>query len=660
MSTALLAQQPVTRSFPLGNAGVHGPSEMNGLTAYQTAEVAVPKSLEDGAMVVMYAAPGELIIVRPNGKYWDLEAISTTEDTEELRLQFFPSISVFTVVRKGKFIGFKSLGADGRTLQALSADESVPLRVNNYNFGPWESWEATGSGYINKKWPQRTLALEVREIQAVSVEDLRRVERHNLKLSRDKQKQIKTLEIKHQEIKRQLQEQSRARKRMTIQHQRELEDSRSRLEEAMRVKQRLEVDAVQTGARLKQKELQFQQLTLQRDTAEAALEQKEANQRAHEREIELLKDKHQNDVDGLRRQHRNEVEALKREREHDMGRSSKNASGEFSIMQQKLEQAVDDKDRELRRVCIEHQHTIQQKVNEINNLREENQKLTMALHTIREQLTRGFVAINSSEMAPSRAGTERSLDLQGSAFHRYSPAPSRASTGRRPEDTNDGSQYNFERMGLPSESSITPRRCSVPCVPTSPYGRMSPAHSPEPFALHSPGEYRHPRRGDSRLSDNTGLGRIVDEVPPPYRRPGSGFGRNHRQQIDPLHSRYSSQLDSVEDSMNKDGSEYQDEVSEREEEGNRQNEDLASEVEEKEAKKGTTPESDGTSVSSEDVLPVEDKTKADPADALSSTDDDVASDASQSWVGQVSPIVHQQLQSGSVVESDKDSKPDEE
>lgn len=112
--------------------------------------------------------------------------------------------------------------------------------------------------------------------------------------------------------------------------------------------------------------------------------------------------------------------------------------------------------------------------------------------------------------------------------------------------------------------------------------------------------------------------------------------------------------------MNKDGSEYQDEVSEREEEGTRQNEDLASEVEEKEAKKGTTPESDGTSVSSEDVLPVEDKTKADPADALSSTDDDVASDAPQSWVGQVTPIVHQQLQSGSVVESDKDSKPDEE
>jgi len=659
MSTALLAQQPVTRSFPLGNAGVYGPGEMNGFTAYQTAEVAVPKSLEDGAMVVMYAAPGELIIVRPNGKYWDLEAISTTEETEELTLQFFPSVSIFTVVRKGKFVGFKSLAAEGRTLQAVAADDNVPLRVNNYNFGPWESWEATGSGYINKKWPQRSLTLEVREIQAVSVEDLRRLERHNLKMSRDKQKQIKTLELKHQEIKRQLQEQSRARKRMTIQHQRELEDSRSRLEEALRAKQRLEVDAVQTGARLKQKELQFQQLILQRDTAEAALEQKEANQRAHEREIELLKEKHSNDLDGLKRHHRNEMEAMKRDVEYEVGRSTKGASGEAAIVQQKLETALEDKERELRRVCIEHQHSVQQKVNEINNLRDENQRLTMALHTIREQLTRGFVAINSSEMAPSRAGTERSLDLQGSSFHRYSPAPSRASTGRRPEDTNDGSQYNFERMGVPSETSITPRRGSVPCAPSSPYGRMSPAHSPEPFGLRSPGEYRHPRRGDSRLSDNTGLGRIVDEVPPPYRRMGGGFGRSHRH-IDPLHSRYSSQLDSVEDSMNKDGSEYQDEVSEREEVGTRQNEDLASEIEEKEAKKDTAPDSDGISVSSEDVLPVEETNKADPTDALLSSDDDGASDTPQSWVREVAPNGHAQLQSGSVVESDKDSKPDEE
>ena len=28
----------------------------------------------------------------------------------ELTLQFFPSVSIFTVVRRGKYLGFKSLG----------------------------------------------------------------------------------------------------------------------------------------------------------------------------------------------------------------------------------------------------------------------------------------------------------------------------------------------------------------------------------------------------------------------------------------------------------------------------------------------------------------------------------------------------------------------
>ena len=121
----------------------------------------------------------------------------------------------------------------------------------------------------------------------------------------------------------------------------------------------------------------------------------------------------------------------------------------------------------------------------------------------------------------------------------------------------------YDRVGLP-DSAITPRRGSLPVVPTSPYGRLSPTHSPEPFALRSSGEFRHPRRGDSRLSDNTGLGsRVADEMPPPFRRPGSGFARTQRH-VDAFHPRHVSQLDSVEDSIAKDCSEYQDEDSERE------------------------------------------------------------------------------------------------
>lgn len=646
MSTAVLAQQPVAR--PFSNGGTNGTQEMTGFTAYGSPDSTVSRNLEDGAMVVMYSGPGELIIVRPNGRYYDLEAISTTEEPEELTLQFFPSVAIFTVIKKGKYLGFKSVAAEGRTLQAVAADESVPLRVNNFNFGAWECWEQVGTGFVNKKWPQRLLNLDVREIQSVAVEDLRRLERHNLKMSRDKVKQIKTLELKNQEIKRQLQEQNRARKRMSMQHQREQEDLRSRLEEALREKRRLEVDAVQTGARLKQKELQFQKLTLQRDTAVASLEQVEANQRAHERDLEMLKEKHRDEIEGLKRQHNHEIEALKRDKEHAMGRSTQMANGEATLMQQKYEQAVEEKERELRRVCVEHAQVLQQKMNEINSLRDENARLASALHTIRDQLTRGFVAINSSEMVPSRAGAGSGMDMPVGGYHRFSPVPSRASTGRRPDD-NDGPTY----YGL-GDNAITPRRGSLPCAPTSPYGRLSPSHSPEPFQMRGLGELSRPRRGDSRLSDNTGLGRVSDDYPPSYRRPGSGFARSHRLSIDHLNSRYSSQLDSVEDrSFAREESEYEDDVAENEVAEQKEDND--------DAKK---PQLDDNTVESEESLSME-ATKQDPEDVLSDSDGSEAdavsetSDSPQSWVGEDTPVSQQSALIDSV-ESDKDSKLDEE
>jgi len=124
------------------------------------------------------------------------------------------------------------------------------------------------------------------------------------------------------------------------------------------------------------------------------------------------------------------------------------------------------------------------------------------------------------------------------------------------------------------------------------------------------GELSRPRRGDSRLSDNTGLGRVNDDYPPSYRRPGSGFARSHRLSIDHLNSRYSSQLDSVEDrSFAREESEYEDD-------------DLAENevAEQKEvnddAKK---PQLDDNTVESEESLSME-ATKQDPEDVLSDSD----------------------------------------
>lgn len=43
-----------------------------------------------------------------------------------------------------------------------------------------------------------------------------------------------------------------------------------------------------------------------------------------------------------------ELEALKRERAHEMGQSTKHSSGEVTTLQQKLDQAVEEKEREVR------------------------------------------------------------------------------------------------------------------------------------------------------------------------------------------------------------------------------------------------------------------------------------------------------------------------
>lgn len=167
---------------------------------------------------------------------------------------------------------------------------------------------------------------------------------------------------------------------------------------------------------------------------------------------------------------------------------------------------------------------------------------------------------------------------------------------------------------MPGEQ-ITPRRCSLPCAPTSPYGRISPAHSPEPFNPRLSGEYRHPRRGDSRLSDNTAFGRMTDEIPPLFRRPGSGFGRSHRHH-DAYPSRYS-KLDSVEDSTVKASSVCQDEISERDDDTQQ------TDVEEKENQKDTTPELDDISVTTEGTFPIDNENAANPKDALLRSEDSV-------------------------------------
>lgn len=135
------------------------------------------RSLMAGTVVCFYNSVGELMVVKPSGKLWHLQSVSSSLE-EGASLSFFPPSSVFVVVREGDFVGFKSYGAGGRLLQAVTGEQ--PHRAANLNFGSWEKWHLTSDGYINRRWG-KSLGYEIQELRCVSVDDMRRLERRQLK-----------------------------------------------------------------------------------------------------------------------------------------------------------------------------------------------------------------------------------------------------------------------------------------------------------------------------------------------------------------------------------------------------------------------------------------------------------------------------------------------
>jgi len=76
-----------------------------------------------------------------------------------------PLASLFAVEARDRYVGFRSLGAEGRLLQAVRGS-SYPHRVANHNFGSWESWRACPShGLVNVAF-DKPLGWSVVEVRA--------------------------------------------------------------------------------------------------------------------------------------------------------------------------------------------------------------------------------------------------------------------------------------------------------------------------------------------------------------------------------------------------------------------------------------------------------------------------------------------------------------
>lgn len=73
--------------------------------------------------------------------------------------------------------------AEGKTLQAVWK-EGAPHRINNHNFGDWESWDTTTEGLMNVRWRKKPLGFTVKEVRAVAVEDLKGAQKSHLRAVR--------------------------------------------------------------------------------------------------------------------------------------------------------------------------------------------------------------------------------------------------------------------------------------------------------------------------------------------------------------------------------------------------------------------------------------------------------------------------------------------
>lgn len=165
------------------------------------------RALEEGSCVCFFTSRGQLMVARPVGRFWELHPIAVGETSYDAdgnqRLLFHPPEAIFTVMKKGRLVGFRSLIAEGRTLQAVARDDA-PHRVNNHNFGDWESWEPTPEGLMNVRFKNKKLGLEIREVRAVAVQDLKGAQRSHLRSIRQMQKKVHSADSRITEAERRL------------------------------------------------------------------------------------------------------------------------------------------------------------------------------------------------------------------------------------------------------------------------------------------------------------------------------------------------------------------------------------------------------------------------------------------------------------------------
>jgi len=392
------------------------------------------RPLEEGACVCFFTPRGQLMVVRPNGRFWELHPITvghTSYDADgNQRLVFYPPEATFTVMKRGRHVGFSSLAAEGRTLQAVRGDEA-PHRINNHNFGDWESWEQGAEGLTNVKWGKK-LGLEIKEIRSVAVQDLKGAQRSHLRSIRVMQKKVQASDARIAEAERRVKEALRSSQRQQTLHQKELAHVRGRLEAALKSQQKRELESMQSGAVFKDTELRFSKILAEKDALESAASQEKQRYEALQREMQLIRERHDGEMHRLELAHSSEINALTREKDLEVKHVKQQYDEQLSKLRVELGSRAQMKDSRISELEGTLGGTMREKDMQIAELIEECNRLHLALKAIKSQVEQAHIAKVSLE-----AGSASLSPVVSPPAVRVSPVlrsmsrgPSRASSRR--------------------------------------------------------------------------------------------------------------------------------------------------------------------------------------------------------------------------------------
>jgi len=366
------------------------------------------------------------MVVRSAGKFWELHAIAVGQTSYDAdgnqNLQVYMPEALFTVVKKGRCVGFRSLYAEGRTLQAVGR-EGAPHRINNHNFGDWECWEQTDEGLVNVKF-KKPLGFEVREVRAVAVEDLRGAQKSHVRSVRIWKSKAQNAEFKIVESERRVKDVLRSSTRQKELHAKELSRLRTRLEEALLEKQKHSVENLQTGAAFSQVELRMKELDADKVALESAAALAESKYKSLERELEVIRERHDGEMHRLELAHSSEMSALMREKELELKHAVKDYEAQLRALKDELGSSTKKKESQFEELEKQVGGTLKEKDIQIAELVEECSRLHTALRSIKGQVEQAHLAkasIEAGNMSIALPPVRTSPILRASPALRASP-----------------------------------------------------------------------------------------------------------------------------------------------------------------------------------------------------------------------------------------------